>query len=133
MSAPDERAAYAVAADLLRAARPLHHASLALLAATGLALALKGASPPLALSLAAGLAQAYLALRTALDAALFRRLADGLNPAAFDAAMTGLGLLPAAKAGRSAVLRAAGAKRLMVGQGIALALQALGLLAGALP
>jgi hypothetical protein len=71
--------------------------------------------------LAVGATEAILALRVGFDAALFRRLADAPDLAAFDAAMMGLGLLPAAKAGRPIEARAAGARRLLVAQGLCLA------------
>jgi hypothetical protein len=80
---------------------------------------------------AAGLAQTWFAIRVGFDAALFHRLASTGDAAAIDAALTGLGLMPAGKAGRPAPVRIAGARRLFRLQIAALALQVLCLLAGA--
>lgn len=72
----------------------------------------------------AGLVELYFAFRVALDAVLFRQLArDGADWQSFDGAMTRLGLLPPAKAGRSAEARIAGALRLLRCQAVALAVQ----------
>ena len=63
----------------------------------------------------AGLAETYLAIRVGFDAALFRRLGEHSGrpiSRALDAALTRLGLLPAARAGRPLELRIAGAQRL---------------------
>jgi len=128
---PDQRRMLAIAADLLAQGDRLDRLS-RLLTLGGLAgsagIFVLGAWPGLlcgAVALA-GLAELYLALRVAFDAALFRRLAtetDGPDWPAFDTAMIRLGLLPAAKAGRPAEARIAGALRLMRGQAVALAVQ----------
>jgi len=82
----------------------------------------------------AGLAEAYFATRVGFDAAVFHQLAsapDAPDFAATDAALTWLGLLPAAKLGRPAEARVAGAKRLFRFQILALTAQVLCVLAGA--
>jgi hypothetical protein len=76
----------------------------------------------------AGLAETYLAMRTAFDAKLFRRLAEDIrstasDPAKIDAALIELGLLDESKAGRPIEQRALDARRLLVLQGSALVLQ----------
>ncbi len=87
-------------------------------------------------SLVAALAGSLMALRVGFDAALFRRLSVSADLAGFDAAMTGLALMPSGKAGRAMAARVAGARRLLVLQGacllaqVALILLALG---GTLP
>ncbi|RYJ02910.1 MAG: hypothetical protein EON47_05990, partial [Acetobacteraceae bacterium] len=78
----------------------------------------RGGVAVLALVVVLGLGQAFTALRVAFDARLFAALGDGRAPAtlaALDVALTGLGLLPDAKAGRPLPLplRLAGAARLM--------------------
>jgi hypothetical protein len=128
MNTAETGLAAAITADLLDQGRAIHRATIALVAAgvvaTWIAVA-TGESPatvlPLAAMLAVGATEAILALRVGFDAALFRRLADAPDLAAFDAAMMGLGLLPAAKAGRPIEARAAGARRLLVAQGLCLA------------
>ncbi|KAA2238271.1 hypothetical protein [Salinarimonas soli] len=128
----------AIAADLLAQARPLRALSLALASAAALALAGGAVAAPgpwlwaAGLSLAAGLAHGALAVRTGFDEALFRRLGGDPDLQGFDTAMTALGLLPAAKAGRAMAARFAGARRLLALQAAALAVQAglLGLAAG---
>jgi len=80
----------------------------------------------------AGLAELYLALRVAFDAALFRHLATATEEPdwfSFDTAMIRLGLMPAAKAGRPAETRIGGAMRLLCGQAVALIVQIVLLLA----
>jgi hypothetical protein len=128
MSPAEARLAAAITADLLDQGRAIDRATTSLVAAgvvaTWIAVATGESTAtllPLAAMLPAGAAQAVLALRVGFDAALFRRLADAPDLAAFDAAMTGLGLLPAAKAGRPLAARAAGARRLLVAQGLCLA------------
>ena len=82
----------------------------------------------------AGLAEAYLAIRVGFDAALFHQLASTPETPDFagaDAALTRLGLLPAAKLGRSAEARVAGARRLIGFQTLALVAQVLAVLVGA--
>jgi hypothetical protein len=114
-------------ATLDRLSRPLTAASL-----IGLVL-LPLLGPVTALSLAlvglialAGLAELYLALRVGFDAALFRELAESgeaAELAPLDAGLSRLGLRPAAKAGRPAADRVAGAQRLLRRQAVALAAQ----------
>ena len=86
---------------------------------------------PVALAIAvlfAGVAELYFAVRVGFDAALFHHLASAASPGeavftATDAALAQLGLLPAAKAGRSVEARAAGAKRLFALQILACGIQ----------
>ncbi len=73
-----------------------------------------------------GLAETYLALRTAFDAALFRRLSmgnQGQDLGKLDAALVELGLIAESKSERAIDERALGARRLLVLQGSALVLQ----------
>ena len=80
------------------------------------------------LAAAAGLAEMYLAIRVAFDAALFHRAAsvsDGDEWVELDEALTRLALLPKAKAGRHPEARVAGARRLFRFQIAALILQIL--------
>jgi hypothetical protein len=82
----------------------------------------------------AGLAEAYVATRVGFDAALFHQLASAPEAPDFartDAALTRLGLLPAAKVSRPAEARVAGAKRLFGFQIFALVAQVLSVLVGA--
>jgi hypothetical protein len=82
----------------------------------------------------AGVAQAYLGIRVEFDAALFDRLArapEAPDFAATDAALTRLGLLPAAKRGRPVEARVSGATRLLRFQILALGAQVLILIASA--
>ena len=137
MSAAHERAMLGIAADLLEQGRILHGVSMLLTGAgvfivAAASFVLTGGTDTaprswtvlLMFSVGLGAGQTVLALRTGLDAALFRRLAGGLDLSAFDSGMTALGLLPAHKAGRPALARVAGAKRLLVWQAAALAAQA---------
>lgn len=122
-------------ASLLRRGKALDRLSSALTLlglAIGLAPLLGAVAQPLsavlcALLLLLGLVEKYWALRVALDAELFQRLADDaehltLHTADLDQALTGLGLQPANLAARSWDERSRGALRL-------LRLQALSLLA----
>jgi hypothetical protein len=82
----------------------------------------------------AGLAEAYFAIRAGFDATLFHQLASAPEAPDFtetDAALTRLGLMPAAKLGRPAEARVAGARRLFGLQMLALVAQVLFVLAGA--
>jgi hypothetical protein len=82
----------------------------------------------------AGLAEAYFAIRVGFDAALFHQLASAPETPDFsrtDAALTRLGLLPAAKLSRPAEARVAGARRLFIFQILALTAQVLFVLVGA--
>lgn len=95
----------------------------------------RGVVALLALVVLLGLGQAFTALRVAFDARLFAALGEGRAPAtlaALDGALTGLGLLPDAKAGRPLVVRLAGAARLMRRQAALLLGQILACLAAAL-
>jgi hypothetical protein len=70
----------------------------------------------LASSVLIGVAASYLAIRVGFDAALFRRMADAPDLPDFsklDGALTTLGLLAAAKAGRPLGERTNGACRLL--------------------
>ena len=83
-----------------------------------------------------GIVELFLAARVALDAVLFRRLANDaaserLDVAAFDAALLALKIMPADKAGRPIAKRFAGARRLLLLQQAALLLQVLATIAGA--
>lgn len=80
-----------------------------------------------------GLAEAWLACRTGFDAALFAGLATAAEAdlAGLDRALSRLGLMPPAKAGRPTEARAAGARRLLYRQGLCFAAQAGLILAGA--
>ena len=81
----------------------------------------------------AGMAQAYAAARVGLDAALFRGLATGAGTLdGLDGALLQLGVLPPQKAGRPLAERLAGAQRLLRLQALALAVQAVALLAAGL-
>jgi hypothetical protein len=82
----------------------------------------------------AGLVEAYFAIRVGFDAALFRQLAhapEATDFAGTDAALTGLGLLPAARHGRPAAARVAGARRLFRFQILALVAQVAWVFVGA--
>ena len=122
-----------------RLSRPLTIAALVgLLIAPALDADLARRSVTLAIAVAiAGLAETYFAVRVSFDAALFHHLAGSTAPGeavftATDAAMTQLGLLPAAKVGRSAEARAAGAKQLLRWQILACVIQVASGLGGAL-
>ena len=95
----------------------------------------RGVVAALVLVILLGLGQAFTALRVAFDARLFAALGEGRAPAtlaALDAALTGLGLLDGAKAGRPLPLRLAGAMRLVRRQAALLLGQILACLAAAL-
>jgi len=79
----------------------------------------------LALVALAGIIEAYFAIRVGLDAALFRHLAtsEAADPAALDGALLRLRLMPETKAGRAALDRAVGARRLLHRQAAALIVQ----------
>ncbi|WP_439817662.1 hypothetical protein [Zavarzinia sp. CC-PAN008] len=110
-----DRLAFGIAADLLAQGAVIERLSL-LLSLAGVVYAVLGAWPIGLAVLALGLAQGWIALRVGFDARLFARLAQAPDLDAFDAAMTSQGLMPAAKAGRPAALRIAGARRLMAMQ-----------------
>ena len=122
-----------------RLSRPLTIAAvIGLLIAPAIDAELVRRSVTLAIAVAvAGLAETYFAVRVSFDAALFHHLAGSAAPGeapftAADAALTQLGLLPAAKVGRSAEARAAGAKQLLRWQILACAIQVASGLGGAL-
>jgi len=123
----------AAAADLLdqgaiidRLSRPITIAALiGLMVGLGLELGALLIAGLLLVTLA-GLAETYLALRTAFDAALFRRLSmgnEGQDLGKLDAALVELGLIAESKSERAIDERALSARRLLVLQGSALALQ----------
>jgi hypothetical protein len=115
---------------------------LTLLAAAALLLGplLTGALPwatvaLLLLVVVAGLAQGFHALRVDFDARLFAALGKGSAPSTLeglDASLTGLGLMPAAKAGRPLAARLGGATALMRRQAALLMAQLLACLLAAL-
>ena len=123
-------------AALLRRGRILDHCSSALsLVAVLFGLApWLGAPPSLILALLcaalliAGLAEKYLALRVALDAELFQRLAEAgeqldSQTHALDQALQNLGMQNAQQAGRSWSLRSQGSLGLLRKQALCLLLQ----------
>jgi hypothetical protein len=124
----------AAAADLLdqgatinRLSRPLTIAALiGLIVGLGVELGALLVAGLLLVTLA-GLAETYLAIRTGFDAKLFRRLAEGNDPAdtlgRLDAALIELGVLTESNPERSIAQRASSARRLLVLQGSALVLQ----------
>lgn len=83
----------------------------------------------LALTLLVGAVEKYWAIRVAFDAALFADVAGADDRVAatahLDEALTGLGLMPAANAGREWTLRCQGALGLLRKQGLAFAAQLL--------
>ena len=144
MSTPtaNERAEAAVAADLLAHGAAVNRLSLALTAAGVLLLLVQALVQPhrvamalTSLAIVAGLAELWFALRVGFDARAFQRLArgdtaDGLTVAGFDAAMSGLGLMPADKERRPIAERVRGAMRLLGRQVAFLLLQVVLLVAG---
>jgi hypothetical protein len=99
-----------------RISRALTVTALATLAAFGVFDVNKPAAAVLlAASVLTGVGESYLAIRVGFDAALFRRMADAPEAPDFsklDGALTMLGLLAAAKAGRPLSQRTNGACRL---------------------
>lgn len=122
-----------IAAALARQGRASARASVGVgLAAIVLAIVLVHNDPSLDAAAVAGLStlQAvliafglHLGLRTGFDADLFAALAVLPDMAGFDRAMTGLALMPPAKAGRPMAARVAGVKRLLAWQGAGVGLQ----------
>jgi len=132
----------AAAADLLDQGQIVNRLSIAV---TSIALAIlllpmlppsEATLPTAAIVALFGVFELFMAMRVSLDAALFRRLANDaqgerLDVAAFDAAMLALKLMSAGKAGQPIAKRFAGARRLLLIQGIALSLQVIAAIAGA--
>lgn len=133
--APD-RALFATLAALLGAGRTLDALSRCVTAAVVLGMLLLPSGAVLLVpALLLGLAQAYAAIRVGFDAALFAALARGdalPDTGAMDGGLLALGLMPAAKAGRPAEARAAGARRLLHLQALLLGLQMLAFLGAVL-
>lgn len=125
----DDRALFATTAALLDQGRSIDRVAWGLTVAALVALAVAPESlghAVLAAAAAIGFIEAYLAARVAFDAALFRALGQGQGLAdlgAMDRALQALRLIPAAKAGRPAAARVAGARRLMRWQATALGAQ----------
>lgn len=130
-TAPDNTVAAKVFAAFLHSGRILDHAS-SVLALGALLTAGRELSPLaaalLATTLGFAMLEKYYAWRVALDADLFRVLAEHPSDLAqFDAALQSvIGGVPAPA--RSIMNRWAGARRLLYGQVLALLLQTLGLL-----
>lgn len=137
MKEAEDRALYATVAALLGTGRSLDALSRGVTVAVVLALLLAPTAGALLVpSLLLGIAQVYVALRVAFDASLFAALAKGdavPGLAEMDAALLALKLLPPEKAGRPALPRIAGARRLLRLQALVLALQVLAALAAVLP
>ena len=123
-----------VTAALLDQGRTVDRLSCALTAAAFAVMAILPALAPnlqwthfgfAAAAVLAGLVQTYFAIRTGLDAALFRRTARTEDFAAIDGALAALGLVPAGKLGRPSAARIAGARALLRWQILALAVQIL--------
>ena len=116
---PAERAACAVCADLL-ATGTLTSGVVTVAVLAGLVgVALRDGSAFILLALAAALLiERWLALRVALDARLFARLADGslADLQLLDGALQQVLALPADRAGRELARRIAGAQRLFRAQ-----------------
>lgn len=138
--APSDNSAATTAFDLramaalLAQGRHLRNGSLIVLAATLLGLVWPGADAMpawLLLSLGAGLAQLYYALRVDFDAKLLAALADhgdgseaGMHAARrLDASLIALGLLPRDRAGRDWPARWRGARGLLRNQALCLLAQ----------
>jgi len=111
---PAERAACAVCADWLSTSTAVGLVAWFAVAAALAGLATGGAPHPVMVLVPLALAERYLAVRVALDARLFDRLASG-SVASLDDLDAGLRQtlsVPAAKAGRPLAPRIAGARRL---------------------
>lgn len=131
----------AAAADLLDQGQVVNRLSLAVTAIAIAVLLLpifpaSVATVPTAVGVALiGLLELFFAIRVSFDAQLFRRLShdaaqDRLEINACDAALLALRLIPAGKAGRPLAKRMAGAKRLLVWQGVVLFFQVAVAIAG---
>ena len=131
------RHALAVTAAVLRQGERIDRLSRALTVLSLIGLAVLGtiqdAWPAMLLcaaALLAGLIELWFAMRAGIDAALFQDLAaaeDDPDWEALDAALVRLALMPAAKAGRPAAARIAGALRLPRCQAAALLAQCVSL------
>ena len=122
-----DRAACAVCADWLGTAPAVSIVAWLALAAAAAGLANGGAPHPIVLLMPLAIAERYLAVRLALDARLFARLADGTLPSLgdLDAGLRQVFTLPAAKTGRPLGPRIAGARRLYRGHTLTAALTVL--------
>jgi hypothetical protein len=129
---PSETWPAAIAAALLRRGAMVHAAScvVTLAAIAGASVALAAARPgsvwlPIAcVGIAAGVIEFWLAARVAIDADLFQAIAARPGDLeGFDRAMLDLGLLSAAKTGRSLTGRTRAALRLLMLQASVLGLQ----------
>lgn len=111
---PSDRAACAVCADWLGTAPALSLVAWLAVAAALAGLATGGAPHPILLLMPLAVAERYLAVRVALDARLFDRLAVGSLATLddLDAGLQQVLAVPAAKAGRPLAPRIAGARRL---------------------
>jgi len=111
---PSDRAACAVCADWLGTAPALSLVAWLAVAAALAGLATGGAPHPIVLLVPLAVAERYLAVRVALDARLFDRLAVGSLATLddLDAGLQQVLAVPAAKAGRPLAPRIAGARRL---------------------
>ena len=121
---PAERAACAVCADWLATSTAVGLVAWFAVAAALAGLATGGAPHPVLLLVPLAVFERFLAVRVALDARLFDRLATG-SFASLDALDAGLRQtlsVPAAKAGRPLAPRLAGARRLYRWQSVATAL-----------
>jgi len=121
---PAERAACAVCADWLATSPAVGLVAWFAVAAALAGLATGGAPHPVLLLVPLAIAERFLAVRVALDARLFDRLATG-SLASLDDLDAGLRQtlsVPAAKAGRPLAPRLAGARRLYRWQSVATAL-----------
>jgi len=118
---PAERAACAVCADWLATSTTLGLVAWFAVAAALAGLATGGAPHPVLLLVPLAFVERYLAVRVALDARLFDRLATGTLASLddLDAGLRQTLSVPAAKAGRPLDARIAGARRLYRWQTVA--------------
>ena len=109
-----DRAACAVCADWLGTAPAVSLIAWLAVAAALAGLATGGAPHPIVLLVPLAIAERYLAVRLALDARLFARLADGTLSTVgdLDSGLQQVFRLPAGKTGRPLAPRIAGARRL---------------------
>ena len=118
---PAERAACAVCADWLATSTTVGLVAWFAVAAALAGLATGGAPHPVLLLVPLAFVERYLAVRVALDARLFDRLATGTLASLgdLDAGLRQTLSVPAAKAGRPLDARIAGARRLYRWQTVA--------------